>query len=88
MIAVCRDCGYQFMRDADEPWKVRCLPCWAKVKNITGTRAPDQIKVEIADNINALIQLCHPDKHDGSRLATVTTQWLLNVRKRIQRELA
>ena len=28
----------------------------------------------------ALIALAHPDKHNGSRLATETTQWLLSLR--------
>jgi hypothetical protein len=30
----------------------------------------------------ALIALAHPDKPNGSRLATETTQWLLSLRAR------
>lgn len=29
-----------------------------------------------------LIQLCHPDRHQGSALATETTAWLLQQRRR------
>ena len=87
MIAFCHDCGRQFVRDTDELWKVRCLACWAKTKNIARRRAPDQIHRELAENLPRLIQLCHPDKHGASALATSMTQWLLNVRERIQREL-
>jgi hypothetical protein len=32
------------------------------------------------NRIMALIALTHPDKHNGSRLATETTQWLLSLR--------
>lgn len=34
------------------------------------------------DKLKALIQLCHPDKHSGSRISTETTAWLLDQRKR------
>lgn len=30
-----------------------------------------------ADMLRRLIQLCHPDKHNGSESATAATQWLL-----------
>jgi hypothetical protein len=32
------------------------------------------------ERLMALIALAHPDKHNGSRLATETTQWLLSLR--------
>jgi hypothetical protein len=32
------------------------------------------------ERLKALIALAHPDKHQGSRLATETTQWLLSLR--------
>ena len=35
-----------------------------------------------ADQIKALLRLCHPDKHGNSELATRTTQWLLSMRKK------
>jgi hypothetical protein len=33
-----------------------------------------------SERLMALITLAHPDKHNGSRLATETTQWLLSLR--------
>lgn len=29
------------------------------------------------DKLRLLLQLCHPDKHNGSRAATEATQWLM-----------
>jgi hypothetical protein len=88
MIAYCRDCGHHFVRDPDESWKTRCLPCWARNRGIVpGHREPDPILAEIADKMRSLLALCHPDKHNGSTLATATTQWLLDLRNRIEREL-
>lgn len=37
------------------------------------------------DRLRALIRLCHPDLHDGSKLATETTAWLLSLRKEVER---
>jgi hypothetical protein len=31
-----------------------------------------------------LLQLCHPDRHDGSATATAVTQWLLQIRARLE----
>jgi hypothetical protein len=31
--------------------------------------------------IRSLIQLCHPDRHGGSRVAVDATQWLLDQRR-------
>ncbi len=33
------------------------------------------------EDINRLLSLCHPDKHDGKRVATEMTQRLLALRK-------
>lgn len=33
------------------------------------------------EKLKALVQLCHPDKHNGSRAANDMTQWLLSQRK-------
>lgn len=33
------------------------------------------------EKLKRLIQLCHPDKHNGSKVATEITQWLLEQRK-------
>jgi hypothetical protein len=34
------------------------------------------------DMLKRLIQLCHPDKHDGSKASTTATEWLLQQRGR------
>lgn len=34
--------------------------------------------------LRQLIQLCHPDRHDGSRTATEATQWLLAQRSGVR----
>lgn len=34
------------------------------------------------NRVEQLIRLCHPDKHDGSVLATEVTQWLLAQRRK------
>jgi len=39
-----------------------------------------------ADRLRALIRLCHPDHHGGSRLATEVTQWLLELRDAQRKE--
>jgi hypothetical protein len=83
--AVCRDCGARFKRDADEAWKVRCLPCWVRLKAATeasATPVADPIRAELRERLRELLMLCHPDKHAGSALATRTTQWLLSLRDR------
>lgn len=38
-----------------------------------------------AQRLDRLIRLCHPDKHDGSDIATETTQWLLAERNTLKR---
>ena len=84
--AICRDCGARFQRDLDEGWKVRCLPCWARLKQASAAprRAADPIRDEVRDRLRELLMLCHPDKHGGSPLSTRTTQWLLSLRDRIE----
>lgn len=37
---------------------------------------------ELLEHLPRLIQLCHPDRHDGSAAATAVTQWLLELRTR------
>lgn len=86
--ATCIDCGGPFLREIEEAWKVRCLSCWAINKAKRGPRpaprtAHDPIRDELGDRIRELVHLCHPDKHNGSTIATRITQWLLSVRDRI-----
>ena len=36
---------------------------------------------ELSDRLEALLQLCHPDRHDNSERANETTRWLLALRR-------
>ena len=38
---------------------------------------------ELAENWRALVQLVHPDKHNGSQGATRLTQWLNDIKPRL-----
>jgi hypothetical protein len=121
----CCDCGKTFLREVDEEWKTRCVPCFKKSKRTESLPADShwrdrataaeervlklerqveqqaknlrvltaQIGVskpalsgldkELSQNLRSLIQLVHPDKHGGSESANRTTQWLLNVKRRL-----
>ena len=39
---------------------------------------------ELAEQLPRLLLVCHPDKHGNSQAATKVTQWLLDVRGRLQ----
>lgn len=88
MIAArCLDCGRPFQRRPGEEWKRRCYGCWLAAKGagkLTAMPTPDPIRTELRDRMRALLMLAHPDRHDGSKLATNTTTWLLSVRDRIE----
>lgn len=86
--AICCDCGNNFARDDDEQWKVRCLRCWIARKGTNASRYADPIVAELRLHMRGLLSLSHPDRHNGSKLATSTTQWLLDLRERIAREVA
>ena len=119
--AHCQDCGKTFLRETDEDWKTRCVPCFKKSKRAESAAAdsywPDRaaaaeslaatlrreleqqrhtIQVlmqqqrpvdsfgkELAENWRALVQLVHPDKHNGSQGATRLTQWLNDIKPRL-----
>jgi hypothetical protein len=85
--ATCCDCGRGFDRDPREHWKTRCIACWAISKGVNlpaATKTTDPIRDELRDRLRPLLQLCHPDKHDGSQTANLVTSWLLSVRDRLQ----
>lgn len=94
--AVCEDCGKTFERRPSEAWKRLCTPCWkAGVTRDAEDRAwhagyeagkRSAVPAEGLDKsrLRALLQLCHPDKHAGSDLATATTAWLLTIKARLQ----
>ena len=68
----CRNTNGLFVGLGDGRWICgKCLPTIQ-----VGAALP-------GDRIGALLQLCHPDRHYGSKLeqlATETTQWLLAMR--------
>jgi hypothetical protein len=82
----CEDCGNEF--HADEEWKTICKPCYRKRKQAEeGTTHTHYGKVEPVvelfepEMLAMLIRLCHPDKHENSKMANTATQWLLSKRK-------
>jgi len=90
MIANCCDCSAPFTREPAETWKARCLRCWTARKAANSpmqtVRVAEPIVAEIRDHMRELLSLTHPDRHNGSALATKTTAWLLSLRDRLPRE--
>lgn len=43
---------------------------------------PTGLDRELKEHLRALLQYCHPDKHNGSQGATQVTQWLNDVKRR------
>lgn len=70
-----------FYRDA--PWKLLCVSCYLE-RNPTKRRSTEPVPVAAAGiepaMLRRLIQLCHPDRHQGSEAATVATRFLLALR--------
>ena len=88
MRCACETCGSMLDRNPDETWKKLCLSCWketARAKERAKAPPPPQFKVVHFpvpariphDMLRRMLQLCHPDKHGGSEMAVVVTQWLL-----------
>jgi hypothetical protein len=88
----CIECRAFFW--AEEPWKVRCLPCWKRGKAADMAAALKHATSRVAElerrlarhnldkvRVRQLLQLCHPDKHRGSPLATDVTRWLLGLNR-------
>lgn len=73
--AECMDCGGEFWREDDEPWKVRCFPCWREHKNrrggvITSEGLRRQAEIQrLRDTIAALeaTMACYADLAEGLR---------------------
>ena len=53
------------------------------LSNRPAAAAPSRLDRELAENWRALIQLAHPDKHNGSQGATRMTQWLNEIKGRL-----
>ncbi len=69
----------------DTPWKLLCVTCYLE-RNPSKRRSPEPVPVAAAgagiepEMLRRLIQLCHPDKHQGSEAATTATRYLLGLR--------
>lgn len=88
----CADCREPFYRDADKPWRIRCYVCWAdwqstKERQVLDSATAGQqladLRAELGSNLRGLVQLCHPDRHGDSELATRTTTWLNGLKTRL-----
>jgi hypothetical protein len=87
---LCVDCGHQFTSPPDKSYLVRCFGCYKKWNDYckaydptTGGSLPAKTAMlgdhGLIKNKRRLIQLCHPDKHNGSEAAKEITQWLLSL---------
>jgi hypothetical protein len=84
MIAACSKCGRRFQREADEGWKKLCLSCWRATRKPEDRTLPARTVDEFGHHLRELLQLCHPDRHNGSPLAARVTQWLLRARRELR----
>ena len=74
-----------------KPWAKVCFRCYVatetkRSERLGFERGLREGRAERAidlPRVRTLLQLCHPDKHSGSRAATETTQWLLEMRKEL-----
>jgi hypothetical protein len=78
MFIECPQCKNTF--DQDQPWKRVCLKCFLLNKN--GTVKPQKSYSSSIPKqlLPKLIMLCHPDKHNGSKMSVEVTQQLLKLR--------
>lgn len=69
-------------RDSDEcaRWYRRGYAAGLAAADAQRTAEPAVLDPE---HLRALVRLCHPDLHGGSELATRTTAWLLDLRRRV-----
>lgn len=94
--STCQLCGEDFY--PDQKWKKVCLSCYFVVKerqnselarlrqeneSLHSQLASALSRVAIPKDIERLlIQLCHPDRHGGSRASLAAITWLLDQRCR------
>jgi len=74
----------------DTPWKRLCVACYLE-RNPGKRCSPEPVPVAVAagagiepEMLRRLIQLCHPDEHQGSEAATTATHYLLQLRSEKQ----
>lgn len=86
----CIDCESEF-DDREQAFRVRCFACWKTYKEETvnpfarAKTLPPMLPKEWHEFLNelpALLQLCHPDKHNQSLGSQRLTDWLIKVKKR------
>lgn len=86
----CIDCSKLF-DDRGADYAVRCFPCYIEHKkaqtnpfNRSKTLPPllPEAWFEFLEEIPALLQACHPDKHNQSKGSIRLTHWLLAVKKK------
>ena len=69
----CPTCRQPYFKD--QTWKRVCVSCYLKAK---GKTAPPAIAAPIEPGmLRRLIQLCHPDRHNGSEASNEATRYLL-----------
>jgi hypothetical protein len=90
---LCADCGQTFHVIESERWKRVCIYCYRGEKRAKDEAAALRRELEHLRRrqwqaaaleparVRQLLQLCHPDKHGGSRLSVEATQWLLSQKR-------
>lgn len=56
----------------------------ADLERQLANRPRSPLEAELRDVLPRLVQCCHPDRHGNSAASTVATQWLLDVKRRLQ----
>lgn len=92
----CQECGGLLPYDSPR-YVTMHKACFAAVKRRELSDLRDEVaglRIEVsrlrgrsaldAATLRRLLQLCHPDRHGGSALATETTAWLLDQRRMIE----
>lgn len=55
---------------------------WGYEEGQAGGKSPSSLGITKKE-VTQLLQLCHPDKHNGSPLSTNLTKWLLTLRNQL-----
>jgi len=84
MLKPCTHCSILFKPKGD--WQKLCWNCWweAKQEKEAQPETHSTISWDLAF-VRKLIQLCHPDKHNGSNASTNVTQELLRIKQQLER---
>ena len=87
---ICADCGDVFYVPERDSWKTVCRFCYRG--EMKAAKRVEELEAQIAGMLTTgnitidrrrwrqLLQLCHPDRHDGSASATDCAQWLNQIR--------